>query len=85
MSDCPWSRIDIIGQNGNDGLHYSEISMNINDVNKSWKENHPEPQWTDEESSQYTVGLMKKFHEELKRKEALNALVKEAQEMGLYN
>lgn len=51
--------------------------MNINDVNKSWKENHPEPQWTTEESSQYTVELMKKFHEELKRKEA--------QDMGLYN
>ena len=85
MSDCPWSRIDLIGQNGNDGLHYSEISMNINDVNKSWKENHPEPQWTDEESSQYTVGLMKKFHEELKRKEALNTLAQEAQGMGLYN
>jgi len=89
---CPYSnedwdedRMNVIGQNGNTGEHYSETSMNINDVNNSWKENHPEPQWADEESSQYTVELMKKFHEELKRKDALNALVKEAQEMGLYN
>jgi len=26
MNDCPWSRIDIIGQNGNDGEVYSENS-----------------------------------------------------------
>ena len=26
MNDCPWSRIDLIGQNGNDGEVYSENS-----------------------------------------------------------
>ena len=25
--DCPYSRIDIIGQNGNDGDHYQEIPL----------------------------------------------------------
>ena len=27
MNDCPWSRIDIIGQNGNDGDHYPEVPL----------------------------------------------------------
>jgi hypothetical protein len=46
--------------------------MNINDVNKAWKENHPEPKWTDEESSQYTVEMMKKFHEEVNTENGLS-------------
>ena len=25
--DCPYTRIDIIGQNGNDGDHYSEVPL----------------------------------------------------------
>jgi hypothetical protein len=25
--DCPYSRIDIIGTNGNDGLHYAEVPL----------------------------------------------------------
>jgi len=25
--DCPYSRIDIIGQNGNDGDHYAEVPL----------------------------------------------------------
>jgi hypothetical protein len=27
MDECPWSRIDIIGQNGNDGDHYAEVPL----------------------------------------------------------
>ena len=27
MDECPWSRIDIIGQNGNDGDHYAEMPL----------------------------------------------------------
>jgi hypothetical protein len=63
MSDCPWSRIDIIGQNGNDGLHYSEMGMNINLVNQYWKLNKTEPKWATEESSAVTVAMCKRFVE----------------------
>jgi len=48
--------------------------MNINEVNKSWKENHPEPQWTTEESSQYTVEMMKQFHKEVDTRDGLSLL-----------
>jgi hypothetical protein len=63
MSDCPWSRIDLIGQNGNDGLHYSEMGMNINLVNQYWKLNKTEPKWATEESSAVTVAMCKRFVE----------------------
>jgi len=46
--------------------------MNINLVNQYWKLNHPEPQWTEEESSQYTVELMKKFYEEVDTRDGLS-------------
>jgi hypothetical protein len=69
MSDCPWSRIDIIGQNGNDGLHYSEMGMNINLINQYWKLNKTEPKWATEESSAVTVAMCQRFLEELSNPE----------------
>jgi len=42
--------------------------MNINDVNKSWKENHPERVWATEESSEVTVAMCQRFQEELDEK-----------------
>jgi len=68
VSDCPWSRIDIIGQNGNDGLHYLEMGMDINLVNQYWKLDKTKPNWATEESSQVTVEMCKRFKEEVDEK-----------------
>lgn len=57
------NRIDIIGQNGNDGLHYSELGMNINLVNQYWKLDKTEPKWATKESSAVTVAMCKRFVE----------------------
>lgn len=39
--------------------------MNINEVNKLWKENHPDRVWATEESSQVTVAMCQRMQEEV--------------------
>ena len=38
--DCPYSRIDIIGQNGNDGDHYQEMPLRPPEkpANEDWEQ-----------------------------------------------
>lgn len=40
MDTCPWSRIDIIGQNGNDGDHYQEVPLRQPEKasNETWEQ-----------------------------------------------
>ena len=63
MSEWDEDRINVIGQNGNTGEHYSELGMNINLVNQYWKLDKTEPKWATEESSAVTVAMCKKFME----------------------
>ena len=51
--------------------------MNINDVNRSWKQNHPDRVWATEESSEVTVAMCKRFQYELDDIESVAVLSEE--------